>query len=226
MVADFHIKVAIADDHKIFRDGIKTAVNAKDNLKILWEADNGKDMLHKLEVRQPDILLMDIRMPELDGFMAISMVKKEFPRVKVIVLSMYDDEQTVSKMMELGANAFLNKVTDPNEIFEAIETCMADEFYFNDIVNNAMMGKLMQRKNVRQNFAHLRPVNFTEKEIKIIELISQDHTAEDIAKQIFLSPRTIETIRQNLKAKANVKTIGGLVMYAVKNKLIPVGTSE
>jgi DNA-binding NarL/FixJ family response regulator len=182
--------------------------------------------LHKLEVRQPDVLLMDIRMPQLDGIEALAIVKKEFPQVKIIVLSMYDDEQTVNKMMELGANAFLNKVTDPQEIFDAIETCMADDFYFNDIVNNAVMGKLMQRKNVRQNFAHLRPVAFTDKEIKIIELISQDHTAEDIAKEVFLSPRTIETIRQNLKAKANVKTIGGLVMYAVKNKLIPVGTSE
>jgi DNA-binding NarL/FixJ family response regulator len=173
MVADFSIKIGIADDHKIFRDGIKTALGTKDNFKVLWEVDCGKDMLHKLAVRQPDVLLMDIRMPELDGLTAISMVKKEFPRVKIIVLSMYDDEQTVGKMMELGANAFLNKVTDPQEIFDAIETCMAEGFYFNDLVNGVMMGKLMQRKNVRQNFAHVRPVAFTEKEIKIIELISQ-----------------------------------------------------
>jgi DNA-binding NarL/FixJ family response regulator len=214
------IKIAIADDHKIFRDGIKMALSNKENLKILWEAEDGRDMMHKIEIKMPDVLLMDIRMPEIDGINAIQILRKEYQAVKIIVLTMYDDHQMISKMMEMGANAYLTKTTDPEEIYEAILTCMNEDFYFNDLVNAAVMGKLMQKKSVRQIYGDSLPVTFSEKEIKILQLLSEDKTTEEISKQIFLSPRTIETIRQNMKSKVNAKTIGGLIMYAMRNKLI------
>jgi DNA-binding NarL/FixJ family response regulator len=214
------IKIAIADDHKIFRDGIKMALGAKENLKMLWEAEDGKDMMHKISVKLPDVLLMDIRMPEIDGINALQILRKEYASVKIIVLTMYDDQQMVNKMMEMGANAYLTKTTDPEEIYTAILTCMNDDFYFNELVNNAVMGKLMQKKNVRQNFSHVLPITFTDKEIKIIQMLGEDMSTDEISKVVFLSPRTVETIRQNLKSKANVKTIAGLVMYAMRNKLI------
>jgi DNA-binding NarL/FixJ family response regulator len=214
------IKLAIADDHKIFRDGIKTALMIKEDLKILWEAEDGRDMMHRISIKLPDVLLMDIRMPEVDGINALQILRKEYATVKIIVLSMYDDEQMVNKMMEMGANAFLTKTTDPEEIYQAIVTCMNEEFYFNDLVNNAVMGKLKQQKNVRHTFGKSLPVTFTEKEIKILQLIAADMTVEEIAGVVFLSPRTIETIRQQMKTKANVKTITGLVMYAVRNGVI------
>ncbi|MBP9606524.1 MAG: response regulator transcription factor, partial [Ferruginibacter sp.] len=103
------IKFAIADDHKIFRDGIKMALSDKPNLKLLWEAEDGKDMMHKIGIKKPDVLLMDIRMPEIDGINAIPLIRKEFEDIKIIVLSMYDDQQMISKMMETGANAYLTK---------------------------------------------------------------------------------------------------------------------
>lgn len=214
------IKVAIADDHKIFRDGIKMALSGKEDLKMLWEAEDGKDMMHKITIKMPDVLLMDIRMPEIDGINAIQLLRKEYETIKIIVLTMYDDQQMINKMMEMGANAYLTKTTDPEEIYEAILTCMNDDFYFNELVNNAVMGKLMQKKNVRQIYANKLPVKFSEKEIKILQLLSEDKTTEEISKIIFLSPRTIETIRQNMKSKVNAKTIGGLIMYAMRNKLI------
>ncbi len=214
------IKIAIADDHKIFRDGIKMALSNKENLKILWEAEDGKDMMHKIAIKMPDVLLMDIRMPEIDGINAIQILRKEYISVKIIVLTMYDDHQMISKMMEMGANAYLTKTTDPEEIYEAILTCMNEDFYFNDLVNAAVMGKLMQKKSVRQIYGDSLPITFSEKEIKILQLLSEDKTTEEISKQIFLSPRTIETIRQNMKSKVNAKTIGGLIMYAMRNKLI------
>ena len=214
------IKTAIADDHKIFRDGIKMALSGKANLKMLWEAEDGKDMMHKISIKKPDVLLMDIRMPEIDGINAIQMIRKEYEDIRIIVLTMYDDQQMISKMMEMGANAYLTKTTDPEEIYEAILTCMNDDFYFNELVNRAVMGRLMQRKNVRQQYGTQAPVNFNEKELKILQLLAEDKTTEDISKTIFLSPRTIETIRQNMKAKVNAKTIGGLIMYGVRNKLI------
>jgi DNA-binding NarL/FixJ family response regulator len=214
------IKIAIADDHKIFRDGIKMSLSGKENLKMLWEAEDGKDMMHKITIKMPDVLLMDIRMPEIDGINAIQILRKEYEVIKIIVLTMYDDQQMINKMMEMGANAYLTKTTDPEEIYEAILTCMNDDFYFNDLVNKAVMGKLMQKKNVRQIYADSLPVTFSEKEIKILQLLSEDKTTEEISKIVFLSPRTVETIRQNMKSKVNAKTIGGLIMYAMRNKLI------
>lgn len=214
------IKIAIADDHKIFRDGIKMALSSRTDLKMIWEAEDGKDLLHKMAIKQPDVLLMDIRMPEIDGINAIEMLRKEYDELKIIVLSMYDDQQMISKMMEMGANAYLTKTTDPDEIYEAILTCMNEDFYFNQLVNNAVMGKLMQKKNVRKHYGNHVPINFSEKEIKILQLLGEDKTTEEISKIIFLSPRTIETIRQNMKNKVGAKTIGGLIMYGMRNKMI------
>ncbi|HEU5364439.1 MAG TPA: response regulator transcription factor [Hanamia sp.] len=215
-----NIKIAIADDHKIFRDGIKMALNPKEDLKMIWEAEDGKDLMHKMAIKQPDLLLMDIRMPQIDGINAIEMLRKEYDNLKIIVLSMYDDQQMISKMMEMGANAYLTKTTDPDEIYEAILTCMNEEFYFNQLVNKAVMGKLMQKKNVRRLYGNQVPVTFNEKELKILQLLGEDKTTEEISKIIFLSPRTIETIRQNMKSKVGAKTIGGLIMYGMRNKMI------
>ena len=212
------IKVSIADDHKIFRDGIRMALKDKDYLKILWEAEDGKDLMHKLQLKLPDVLLMDIRMPEMDGINAISIIRKEYESVKIVVLTMYDDQEMITRMMEMGANAYLTKTTDPEESYQAILTCMNDDFYFNELVNKAVLLKLQHKKTVRQFYPN--PVKFSEKEIRILKLIADDKTTEDISKEVFLSPRTIETIRQNMKQKVGAKTIAGLVMYAMRNKLL------
>ncbi|MDQ3682547.1 MAG: response regulator transcription factor [Bacteroidota bacterium] len=212
------IKVAIADDHKIFRDGIRMSLRDREFLKILWEAEDGRDLMHKLRIKQPDILLMDIRMPELDGINAIGLIRKEYEEVKIIVLTMYDDQEMITKMMEMGANAYLTKTTDPDEIYHAIITCMNDDFYFNDLVNKAVLLKLQHKKTVRQFYPN--PTKFTEKELRILKCIAEDRTTEEISKEVFLSPRTIETIRQKMKEKVGAKTIAGLVMYGMRNKLL------
>jgi DNA-binding NarL/FixJ family response regulator len=218
MAANEPIKVAIADDHKIFRDGIRMSLSGKDYLRIIWEAEDGKDLVHKMKIKLPDVLLMDIRMPEMDGVNAISLLRKEYEQVKIIVLTMYDDQEMISRMMEMGANAYLTKTTDPEEIYNAILSCMNDDFYFNDLVNKAVMMKLQHKKSVRQYYPN--PIKMSEKELKILKLIAEDKTTEEISREVFLSPRTIETIRQNMKTKVGAKTIAGLVMYAMRNKLI------
>lgn len=212
------IKVAIADDHKIFRDGIRMALKDKEYLKIIWEAEDGKDLMHKMKIKLPDVLLMDLRMPELDGVNAISIIRKEYEEVKIIVLTMYDDQEMITKMMEMGANAYLTKTTDPEEIYQAILSCMNDDFYFNDLVNKAVLLKLQHKKTIRQFYPN--PVKFSEKELNILKCITEDKTTEEISKEVFLSPRTIETIRQKMKEKVGAKTIAGLVMYATRNKLL------
>ncbi len=212
------IKVAIADDHKIFRDGIKMALKERDFLNILWEAEDGKDLMHKLKLKQPDVLLMDIRMPEIDGVNAIGILRKEYEEVKIIVLTMYDDQEMITKMMEMGANAYLTKTSDPDEIYKAILTVMNEDFYFNDLVNKAVLLKLQHKKTVKQFYPN--PIKMSEKELRILKCIAADKTTEEISKEVFLSPRTVETVRQQMKAKVGAKTIAGLVMYAMRNKLL------
>jgi DNA-binding NarL/FixJ family response regulator len=131
---------------------------------------------------------------------------------------MYDDQEIITKMMEMGSNAFLTKTADPDEIYHAIISVMNDDFYFNDLVNTAVLLKLQHKKTVKRFYPN--PVKFSDKEIKILKLISEDKTTDEISKEVFLSPRTIETIRQNMKSKVGVKTIAGLVMYAMRNKLL------
>ena len=212
------IKLALADDHKIFRDGIRMALKNREFIKILWEADDGKDMMHKMKIKIPDVLLMDIHMPEIDGINAIQLLRREYEDVKIIVLSMYDDNEIITRMMEYGANAFLAKTTDADEIYRAILGCMNNDFYFNDLVNSAVLLKLQQKRSVRRFYPNT--VKFNEKELKILKLISEDKTTEEISEDVFLSPRTVETIRQNMKMKVGAKTIAGLVMYAIRNKLL------
>jgi DNA-binding NarL/FixJ family response regulator len=212
------ISIGIIDDHKIFRDGIRMALREKPYLKILWEAEDGQDMMHKLELRKPDVVLMDIRMPNFDGIHALSLLRKDHESLKIIILSMYDDQEMVTKVMELGANAYLTKTADPDEIYKAILTCVNEDYYFNDIVNQSVLLKLQQKKTVRKFYPEA--VKFSEKELNILKLICEDKTTDEISAAVFLSPRTIETIRQNMKAKAGVKTIAGLVMYCSRNKLI------
>lgn len=218
MNGELVIKVSIADDHKIFRDGIRMSLKDREYLKILWEAEDGKDLMHKMQLKTPDVLLMDIRMPEIDGIGAISMLRKEYETVKIIILTMYDDQEMITRMMEMGANAYLTKTTDPDEIYEAILACMNDDFYFNELVNKAVLSKLQTKRTVRQFYPN--PIKFSEKEIRILKLLADDKTTEEISKEVFLSPRTVETIRQAMKTKVGAKTIAGLIMYGMRNKLI------
>ena len=113
------IQIALADDHKIYRDGIRMSLKAHEHLRIIWEADDGKDMIHKLKMKLPDLLIMDISMPETDGIKALQLIRKEYEDLKVIILSMYNDRETVTKMMEYGANAYLTKTADAEEIYQA-----------------------------------------------------------------------------------------------------------
>ena len=214
------IKVAIADDHQIFRTGVKIALSDKRNLEIIWEAKDGQDLMSKMFSEIPDVLIMDISMPEITGIEAIKILRKDYHDIKIIVLSSFDDEQTINKMMELGANAYLTKTTSPTEIYKAILECMFDDYYFNPVVTNALLSKLRHSKNTGNLYKSDIPVQFNEKEIKIMQLAAQDRNTKEISELIFLSPRTIETIRQKMKEKVSAKTTAGLVMYGLRNRLI------
>lgn len=214
------IQLAIADSYKIFRDGIRVAMKTREHIRILWEAEDTKDMMEKLKLKIPDVLLMDAAMSGAAGIKNIQTIKKELGDMKLIVISMCDDRDTIAQIMEYGANAYLTKIADADEIYKAIITCVKDDFYFNELVNEAVLIKLQQNKTVKKFYPV--PAKFNDKELKILKLISDDKTTEEISDEVFLSPRTVESIRQNMKTKVGAKTIAGLLMYAIRNKLVEI----
>ena len=136
------IKVAIADDYKIFREGLKVSLGQDDNMHVLLEADNGEDLLKEIESKQPDVIIMDLKMPIMDGMEATQLVRKKYPAIKVLVVSMYEDDKFIIHLMEIGANGYLLKNAEPDEIRKAIYSVHENGYYFNDLVNKALLKKL------------------------------------------------------------------------------------
>lgn len=214
------IKVLIADDHVLYRAGVKTALSTKKDIKVIAEADNGMHLLNMLKIIQPDVILLDIQMPVMDGIGALPEIKKNWPHIKVIMLTMMDDHSMITKLMELGANSYLSKTSDSEIIYEAIKTCFEQEYYFNALTNQALLTNLKQRNNITPQKFAAQEANLNDKEMLILKLMCEEKTTKEIADLVDLSPRTVEAIRDKLKVKTGAKSTAGLIMYAVKNNIL------
>jgi DNA-binding NarL/FixJ family response regulator len=214
------INVMIVDDHVLYRAGVKTALSSKKDIKIIAEADNGAHLLNMLKGIQPDVILLDIQMPIMDGITALPEVKKLYPGIKIIMLTLLDDQSVVTRLMELGANSYLVKTSDAEVIYEAIKTCHQQEFYFNSLTNKALLNNLRQKNIVSPFKTSHDDAVLTEKEITILRLMCEEKSTREIAEAVDLSPRTIEAIRDKLKVKTGTKSTAGLIMFAVKNNLL------
>ena len=213
------IRVIIADDHVLYRAGVKTALSSKKDVKIIAEADNGSHLLNLLKGIQPDVILLDIQMPIMDGIATLPEIKRLYPRIKIIMLTMMDDQSMITRLMELGANSYLTKTSDSEIIYEAIKTCYEQEFYFNSLTNKALLNNLKQR--VPQSIKlQQEDATLSDKEITVLRLMCEEKSTREIAEAVDLSPRTIEAIRDKLKVKTGTKSTAGLIMYAVKNNLL------
>ena len=212
------IKIAIADDYKIYRDGIKVGLAADKNLQVVLEADNGEDLLNGLEKAEPDVIIMDLKMPIMDGMEATKEVRKRFDAIKVLVVTMYDDDKFIIHLMEMGANGYLLKNAEAEEIIKSIYAVHENGYYFNDLVNKALLKKLVLKRNFKPSFN--QDIEFTERELEVLKLICEEKTAAEIGKEIFLSPRSVEGIRQKLIEKVGVRNTAGLVMFALKNGIV------
>lgn len=212
------IKLIIADDHVLFRAGVKTALSTKKDIRLIGEADNGQQLIHLLKHMQPDVVLLDIQMPIMDGITALPEIKKLYPHIRIIMLTMHNDHSMISKLMELGANAYLTKNSDSEVIYEAVKTCFVNEYYFNDLTNKALLDGLRTKRN-NDNIVNSE-VKLTDKEKHILRLICEEKSTKEIADMVDLSPRTVEAIRDKLKSKTGAKSMAGLVMYAIKAGII------
>ena len=214
------IKVLIADDHVLYRAGVKMALAPRKDVQIIAEADNGMQLLNMLKMVQPDVILLDIQMPVMDGIGALPEIKKNWPHIKVIMLTMMDDHSMITRLMELGANSYLSKTSDSEVIYDAIKTCFEQEYYFNSLTNKALLTNLKQRSNGTPTKLASHEANLNDKEILILKLMCEEKSTKEIADMVDLSPRTVEAIRDKLKVKTGAKSTAGLIMYAVKNNIL------
>ncbi len=212
------IKVAIADDHKIFRKGVILSLRPYTNIKFVLEAENGEELLNGLAEAEPDVILMDLRMPQKDGIETTKAVSKAYPNIHIIVLTMYEDERFVSHMMENGANGYLLKSADPAEIKRAIIEVSEKGYYLNNFVNRILLRKSHARTKTIPSLNS--EIVISEREKEVIRLLCMELTAQEIAKKLEVSPRTVEAIKDRLMERFGAKNTVGLVFFAVKNNLI------
>ncbi len=206
------IKIGIADDHKLFRKGLISLLHSFYDLEIIWEASDGLDLMEKVKERMPDIALVDIKMPKMNGIEATYHLKQKYPDMKIIALSMFDDEGNIVDMVENGANGYLLKDSEPNDIYIAIKETHLKGSYYSDFVTKALINKVGKRPNNTAITSTL-----TENERLYLQLICKEYTNKEIAEQMQLSERTIDGYRDKLFVKTQVKNRIGLVLFALKN---------
>ncbi len=212
------IRVAIADDHKIFRKGVILSLRHYANIKFVLEAENGQELLDGLNEAKPDVILMDLRMPVKDGAETTRYISQHYPDIFIIVLTMHEEENFVIHLMENGANGYLLKTTDPAEIKKAITDVMEKGYYLNNFVNKILLRKA-QGKNKRVPVL-TKELEISDKEREVLEFICLEFTSQEIGEKMKISARTVESIKERLMERFGAKNTAGLVFFAVKNHLI------
>ncbi len=212
------IKVAIADDHKIFRKGVILSLRQYHNIKFVLEAENGEELIQGVEKANPDLILMDLKMPVKDGIETTKYLNKHFPAIRILILTMYEDERFVGHLMDSGANGYLLKSTDPEEIKQGIMDVMRTGFYLNNFVNRVLIKKNYARQKFNPNLNS--EVVISDREKEVLSLVCLEYTAHEIAQKMDISARTVEAIKDRLMERFGVKNSVGLVFFAMKNSLI------
>jgi two-component system, NarL family, response regulator DegU len=213
-----NIKVAIADDHRLFREGIRALITAMKGIVLCLEAENGRDLLEQLRQHTADILLLDIEMKDMNGVDTLGSLKTMHPQLKVIILSMHTEARMISYMMERGANGYLQKDIKKEELETALRTTYEKGFYFNETVSNSLLEGLKTKNKKTTTLP--QHITLTGREKEVLMLICQEHTTGEIAEKLFISERTVEGHRKNLCAKLEVKNTAGLVKKALLFRLV------
>jgi len=220
MIPSNKIKVALVDDHVLLRKGLAALVNSFDDFTVVFEADNGQDMQQKIKTDNlPDLVLLDINMPKMDGYASAQWLKQTYPLIKIMALSMYDNENAVIRMFKAGARGYILKDCEPPELKTALLSVIEKGYFYSELVT----GKLIHSINKLEEDADIRNiVQLNDKEIQFLKLACTELTYKEIAEQMYLSPRTIDGYRDALFEKLQIKTRVGLVMYAIKNGFVQV----
>lgn len=211
-------KILLCDDHQLIIDGLKNILLDQSDLTLIGEANNGQQALKILEVLQPDLVLMDIDMPVMNGLEATQQIRKKFPNVKVMILTMHDESSLVRKIMEIGANGYMLKNSDQEELIKAIHQVLKGELYFPEEILNGKKPEKEESFSLRPSDAVLLS-QLTEREIEILAQIADGLSNKEIGDKLFISHRTVDTHRTNLMKKLDVHNIAGLIRFAIRNNL-------
>jgi len=213
------IKIAVVDDHKLFRQGIMQILAKNDRFDPIFEADSYAQLVERMALQIPDIILMDIEMPGTDGFDACKQLLEKFPNVKIIALSMHNADKFIFQMMKVGARSYLPKDVDQDRLREAIEEVYLKGFYFTDEITGAMLRGV--KANYRQKqILEYNEMPLTKREKEILSLICDGLTTCAIAEQLYISIRTVEGHRKNLLEKTGMANSVSLAVYAFKNGML------
>jgi len=218
MKKDNRISLVIADDHEIFRDGLALMLAKQDSVQLVGQAGDGQDLLRLVDEFHPDMVLTDIKMPRLDGIAAARIMLQKYPGMKIIALSMFEEEDLIVEMLEAGARGYLLKNADKQEIMEAILTVDEGNIFYCKHTTARLASLIVKSKFDAHKKAqgHL----FTDREKEIIRLICKQHTAQEIGDLLFLSKRTVEGYRTRILEKMDVKNTAGVVIFALKHSII------
>jgi DNA-binding NarL/FixJ family response regulator len=204
------IHIAIVDDHTLFRNGVAALMSEFAELKVVFEAENGEQMQQMLNKHPlPEVILMDINMPVMDGYAATKWIKEKYPQIRVLALSMFEDDNAVIKMIKSGASGYVLKESKPRELLEAIKTIHTKGVYINEMVSGKLIRSVADNED-----SHL-----SKKELEFLKLCCSELTYKEIADQMFVSPRTVDNYRESLFQKLNIKSRTGLVLYAIQNEI-------
>ena len=211
-------KIALVDDHALLRSGLASVINSFGDYKVIFEADNGKQFIENIKTKEkPDVVLLDINMPEMDGFATANWIKNNAPEIKVLVLSMLDNDNAIIKMLQYGAKGYILKDSKPDILRNALKDVIEKGFFFNDLVSNKLMHIIGKAKHGESEFIVL-----TDKEIEFLKWCCTEKSYKEIADAMNISPRVVETLRSNLFEKLDTLSRVGLVMYAIRNGIITV----
>jgi DNA-binding NarL/FixJ family response regulator len=211
------IKLAVVDDHQLFRKGIILLLNNFPGIQVAIEAEHGADLMEQLEKTTPDVILLDMKMPVMNGIEATELVKARYPDIKIIALTMYNDESMIVQLIGKGASGFLLKNQEIDTVVEAIYGVMDIGFYFNDTISKAILSGLIKEQKIHPRF---KSTMLSETDVEIISLICAEYTNKQIADELNMKIKTVDRYRERILTKTGAKNTAGIVMYAVKNNLL------
>jgi DNA-binding NarL/FixJ family response regulator len=210
------IKIIIADDHQMFIDGIKSLLVNENDIKVIGEALNGKQVLSLLEKELADIVLLDVNMPEMDGIEATKLIKQKYATVKILMLTMYNNQEFVFGLMNAGASGYILKNTGRKELLEAIQAVNDGKTFYSKEVTETILQNFAKKPGEKK----IEAAHLTDREKDVLKLIAQEYNTQEIASQLFISANTVETHRKNLLSKLQAKNIAGLVKFAIQTGLV------
>ena len=215
------IKLALVDDHNLFRRGIASILGQVSDFELVLEASNGQEFIDKISRRVPDVVLLDLQMPVLDGTATADYLREHYPLIKIIVLTMHDEDRMVLHLFEKGVSGYLLKDSDPDEVEKAIRKVMDEGVYLNEFVSRAMLRKMTNKTAVvKQSALYNSKILLSEREKEVLKLICEGMSTVEISDKVFLSPRTVEGHRLRILEKTGTKNTAGMVAYAFKNDLV------